>query len=247
LDADEARRGRATAIEEVRKHAHTPEDLAILSRFLDLQLRDGHNALAIDPPKRLLRLLLRAMKLLHLCSFEHEDVCCMLAHTSIYFRSTYKACGHQMDSQEVANAVVAQMFIAQSYIQDETCPLRVWHEHIFQGYCSLKTLNAVILKLLEIRAYSLRVDRKEMIKRYKLLSGKRKPGALTYGGRPTQHGKGSEQSNSSGRSSYSSSQQDEPSTLVQQRKTSPVTPVPETDITFRGICSVVCRNSVTLG
>ena len=99
------------------------------------------------------------MKLLHLCDFQHEDVCCILAHTSVYFRSTYKACGHQMDSQEGANAVVAQMFIAHSYIQDETCPLRIWHEHIFQKYCSVKTLNEVILRLMEIRAYRLRVDR----------------------------------------------------------------------------------------
>jgi hypothetical protein len=222
LGADEARRGRAAAIEEVRKYAHTPSDLAILSRFLDLQLLDGHNSLAIDPPKGLLRLVLRAMKLLHLCDFQHEDVCCILAHTSVYFRSTYKACGHQMDSQEVANAVVAQMFIAHSYIQDETCPLRVWHEHIFQKYCSVKTLNAVILRLIEIRAYRLRVDRKEMMKRYKYLCGSATH-ALRNGGLPTQHETGSEQTRSSGRSSHGSSPRDEPSNYVQPRETPQVT------------------------
>lgn len=171
LGADEVGRGRAAATEEVRKHAHTPADFAILSRFLDLQLLDGHNDLAIDPPKRLLRLALRAMKLLHLCDFQHEDVCRILAHSSICFRATYRACGHQMSGDEAANAVVAQMFIAHSYFEDETCPLWVWHDHIFQNYCSLKTLNEAILKLLAIRAYSLRVDRKEMMKRYEYLCG----------------------------------------------------------------------------
>jgi hypothetical protein len=222
LGADEARRGRAAVIDEVRKYAHTPADLAILSRFLDLQLLDGHHALAIDPPKGLLRLVLRAMKLLHLCDFQHEDVCCILAHTSVYFRSTYKACGHQMDTQEVSNAVVAQMFIAHSYIQDETCPLRVWHEHIFQKYCSVKTLNAVILRLIEIRAYRLRVDRREMMKRYKYLCGS-STHALRNGGLPTQHETGSEQTRSSGRSSHGSSPRDEPSNPEQQRETPPVT------------------------
>jgi hypothetical protein len=77
-----------------------------------------------------------------------------------------------MDGQEVANVMVALMFIAHSYIQDETCPLWVWHEHIFQKYCdSIKRLNAVVVRLLEIRRYRLRVDRKEMIQRCKYLSG----------------------------------------------------------------------------
>jgi hypothetical protein len=208
------------AIDEVRTHAHSPADLEILSRFLDLQLLDGHSELALDPPRRLLRLLLRAMKLLHLCNFHHEDVCCILAHTSLCFRSTYRACGHQMDSQEVSNAVVAQMFIAHSYIQDEICPLWAWHEHIFRNYCSMKTLNEVILKLLAIRAYSLRVDRKEMMKRYEHLCG------------------------SCGRMSSSSSPEDEQWSPVQERETGPVT---EADTTFRHICSVVFCNSRNLG
>jgi hypothetical protein len=218
LGADEARRGRATALEDVRKYAHTSADLAILARFLELQQLDGHTALAIDPPKGLLRHVLRAMKLLHLCDFQHEDVCCILAHTSVYFRSTYKACGHQMDSQEVANAVVAQMFIAHSYIQDETCPLRIWHEHIFQKYCSVKTLNEVILRLMEIRAYRLRVDRKEMMKRYKFLCGSTSHALLRNGGLPTQHETGSEKTRSSGRSSRGSSPRDEPSSPQQTRE-----------------------------
>jgi hypothetical protein len=162
---------RDRAIDEVRRHAYTPADLAILSRFLDLQHLDGHAAMATEPPKALLRLMLRAMKLLHLCQFQTEEICCILAHTSVYLRSTYKACGQQMDGQEVANAVVALMFIAHSYIQDEPCPLPVWHELIFQKYCSVRTLNAVILRLMEIRAYRLRIDRKEMMKRSKYLCG----------------------------------------------------------------------------
>jgi len=110
-------------------------------------------------------------KLLHLCDFQHEDICCIVAHTSVYFRSTYRTCGYTMDPTEVANAIVAQMFIAHAYVQDETCPLRVWHEHVFRKYCSVKTLNAVVMRLIEIRGYRLRVDRKDMLKRYKYLVG----------------------------------------------------------------------------
>jgi hypothetical protein len=202
--SDASARGRAKAIELVGKHAYSPADLGILARFLELQHLDGHNALAIDPPKEVLRLVLRAMKLLHLCDYLHEDVCCILAYTSVYLRSTYKACGHLMDSQEVANVVVAQMFIAHSYIQDATCPLRVWHEVIFQKYCSVQTLNAVIMRLIEIRGYRLRIDRKEMMRRYKYLCGSTTH-ILPNGGLPTANEKVSEkQKRSSGPSQISS-------------------------------------------
>jgi hypothetical protein len=168
---DDRKGGRAIVLEEVRKYAYCAADLGVLARFLDLQLFDGHKTIAVSPPKEVLRLVLRAMKLLHLCDFVHEDICCILAHTSVYFRSTYKMCGHQMDAQEVANAMVAQMFIAHSYVQDETCPLRVWHEHVFHKYCSVKTLNAVVMRLIEIRGFRLRLERKDMTKRYKYLVG----------------------------------------------------------------------------
>jgi hypothetical protein len=76
-----------------------------------------------------------------------------------------------MDSQEVANAMVALMYIAHSYIHDDNCPLRVWHENIVGKYCDLKTLNVVIVRLMEIRGYRLRADRKELMKRFKYLCG----------------------------------------------------------------------------
>jgi len=111
------------------------------------------------------------MKMLHLCDYTHEDICCVLAHTSVYFRKTFALCGHQMDNQEVANAVVAQMYIAHSYVQDETCPLRVWHSHLFAKYCNVRTLNTVVMRLLEIRGYRLKLDRKDLLKRYRYLLG----------------------------------------------------------------------------
>jgi hypothetical protein len=115
--------------------------------------------------------------------------------------------------------MVALMFIAHSYIQDETCPLWVWHEHIFQKYCdSIKRLNAVVVRLLEIRRYRLRVDRKEMMKRYKFLCGSTSHALLRNGGLPTQHETGSEKTRSSGRSSRGSSPRDEPSSPQQTRE-----------------------------
>merc|ERR1712113_372365 len=77
--------------------------------------------------------------------------------------------GSQMDHSEVGNVLVTLMFIAHCYVQDETCPLRVWHQHLFRKYCSLKTLNAAILRLLEIRQYVLRLETKELQRRFSYL------------------------------------------------------------------------------
>jgi len=172
LGSDERCITTRVSLEEVRKYAFCAADLGVLARFLDLTLHDAPTStLALEPPREMLRLTLRAMKMLHLCDYSHEDICCVLAHTSVYFRKTFTLCGHQMDKQEVANAMVAQMYIAHSYVQDETCPLRVWHAHLFHKYCNVRTLNTVVMRLLEIRGYRLKLDRKDMIKRYRYLVG----------------------------------------------------------------------------
>lgn len=182
LGSDERHLSSRAPLEEVRKYAFCASDVGVLARFLDLTM-DG--PLALEPPREMLRLVLRAMKMLHLCEYSHEDICCVLAHTSVYFRKTFALCGHQMDKQEVANATVAQMYIAHSYVQDETCPLRVWHSHLFHKYCDVRTLNTVVLRLLEIRGYRLKLDRKDLLKRYRYLVGTTSDGRMQ--GLPTQY------------------------------------------------------------
>jgi len=75
-------------------------------------------------------------------------------------------CGSVMDSSEVGNVLVTLMFVAHCYVQDETCPLHVWHQHLFRKYCPLRTLNAAIVRLLEIRRYVLRLDSQDLSTRY---------------------------------------------------------------------------------
>merc|ERR1719296_321040 len=71
-----------------------------------------------------------------------------------------------MDSCEVGNVLTTLMFIAHCYVQDETCPLHVWHQHLFKAYCPLRTLNVAILRLMEIRRYMLRLNQEDFDRRY---------------------------------------------------------------------------------
>lgn len=146
-------------IRPCRRHAHCVDDIYMLSIFLELtQLPD------IDPDS--VKLLLRAIKLLRLCNYSTEDVCSMLAHASAYFLDAYSKCGSTMDASEVGNILVTLLFVAQCYVQDEVCPLHVWHKHLFRKYCPLSTLNAAIIRLMELRGFIMRLEDEDLSYRY---------------------------------------------------------------------------------
>lgn len=154
-----------------RKYAHCADDVHMLSKFSELIRMPDTDAAYV-------RLLLRTLKLLHLCDYSVEDICSIMAHATRYFEDTWGICGNDMDASEVGNVIVALMYIAHSYIQDETCPLHVWHHHLFERYCPMSTLNAALFRLLEIRHFILRLHPADLEARYNFLLP---PGRLKLG------------------------------------------------------------------
>lgn len=142
-----------------REYAHSGEDINLLARVLELcRVSEADSETA--------KLLLRAIKFLRLCDYSSEDICSTLAHATAYFVDAFSLCGNQMDSCEVGNVLTTLMFIAHCYVQDETCPLHVWHQHLFKSYCPLRTLNVAIVRLMEIRRYVLRLEQDDFDRRY---------------------------------------------------------------------------------
>lgn len=119
-----------------------------------------------DADEYVIKLVHRAIDLLFRCGFAVEDICCVLAHTSAYFMDAFEFCGPRMEAREVGNILLVLMFLAHTYILDETCPLRTWHSNLFRGYCTVKTLNAACLKLLEVRGYILSVEPDDLHRRH---------------------------------------------------------------------------------
>jgi hypothetical protein len=130
-------------------------DAGILSLFLEL-------CKVNDVSSESMKLLLRTLRFLRSCHYSDEDICLVLAHASLYFPDTYAVAGHTMSLNEAGNVLVTLIFLAHCWVQDETCPLRIWHQHLFKQYCTLETLNAAVLRLMELRGYILRVDSKEV-------------------------------------------------------------------------------------
>lgn len=134
------------------RFAHIESDLEVLATWLEIA----------EVPRKLVdkylaRLLLKVLAFLHLCDYPMEDIVTILAHAGKYFADSQKLCGSAMDSTETANVLAVFVFLAHCIVEDETCPLSVWHRNIFSKYCTLATLNAAVLRLMEQRHYTLRV------------------------------------------------------------------------------------------
>jgi hypothetical protein len=167
---------RASQVESVRQYAHCKQDLLVLLRVVELASFDipryACSEIALqDGPADVLRLTLEAMKLLHLCDYAHEEVCCILAHATVYLVRVVNRCGEKMDNFEIGHVMVLLMFIAHSYLLDETCPLRIWHSHIMKDYCSVRVLNSAVFRLMYMRKFNLSVNDEDVRRRHAYLIG----------------------------------------------------------------------------
>lgn len=149
----------ARQIRPFQGYAHRTDDIYLLSRFFEL-------AEMSDVAGEAVKLLLRSLKLLRLCDYSVEDISSILAHASTYWLDTKKQHGCPTDMVEVGNVLVLLIFLAHTWVQDECCPLRVWHQHLFKDYCTVKTLNMAVMRLMQIRNHKLRVDEDELSHRY---------------------------------------------------------------------------------
>lgn len=114
-------------------------------------------------------LLGKTVTLLRACGYPLQDVCVILAHASVYYCDAIAVNGREMDPNEVAHVLVALIFLAHSYVEDNTCPLNVWHQRLCKDYCNLKLLNTAVMQLMKMRHWNLRVGDKDLSLRLSFL------------------------------------------------------------------------------
>lgn len=93
-----------------------------------------------------------------------------MAHASYYYDKSH-CIASNVDLEEIGYTVVLLIFIAHCYVEDETCPLKVWHKHIFRYYSPMSILNMALVKIMELHDYKLRMPEEELKKRYAALRG----------------------------------------------------------------------------
>lgn len=154
------RRGQSTCLppghwlREHERFAFTLEDLDLLAVYLELSKAPAERFASQKSAK----LILAMLRFLRSLDIPVQDICCLLAHASIYFKDIYPVIGHNMNREELANVLVLLVFLAHSHVHDETCQLKVWHRYLFKGYCNLPTLSKATMELMKRRDYKLRVD-----------------------------------------------------------------------------------------
>jgi len=116
-------------------------------------------------------LMRKAIVLLRSCGYPFQDVCVILAHASVYYNDAMAINGREMDPQEMAHVLIALTFLAHSYVEDNTCPLSVWHQRFCKDYCTLKLLNTAVMQLMKMRHWILRVGENEVALRLNFLQG----------------------------------------------------------------------------
>lgn len=177
-EADEEERARAAEVEplllvpETARYAHHKEDLLLVSRFARIISEHSSEAERKVKHEALFKTVLQGVRLMHLCDYAYADVVLVLAYASVYFKSTFEKIGHKMSEHEAAHVCVLLIYLAHSFLLDETCPLRCWQKHIFRKYCTLKVLDAALFRLFQIRKdYGLRITERELQGALQGLSG----------------------------------------------------------------------------
>lgn len=169
--------------ERLHHHCHDPQfDIPLMERLTEAVLANAdcpaaehlRSTESTEACQALLPIL-RCLRLLHLCGFVHSDVEVVVAHTMVYIEECLPqllGCSNKvMELQELSHIVCVLLFLAHSYASDKNCPLRIWQKHAFVHYCGIQTLNAAVLRLMELLGYVLRVEPEDLEVRLSYIRG----------------------------------------------------------------------------
>lgn len=171
--------------DDCRWYCYDPDfDLNLVARLVEVMGVKAECSLAaalsarfgssLDEIETNVKLILRTLRLLHLCGYPREDIEMIMAHAISYLESVFRINGAKpMELTEVAHIVVLLLYLAQTWVEDEALSLSVWHKHLFQNYCNLATLDEAIMVLLENVTYRLRIPDNCLKARLSLLQQER--------------------------------------------------------------------------
>eukprot|EP00747_Dinoflagellata_sp_TGD_P211198 gnl/TRDRNA2_/TRDRNA2_84398_c0_seq1.p1 gnl/TRDRNA2_/TRDRNA2_84398_c0~~gnl/TRDRNA2_/TRDRNA2_84398_c0_seq1.p1 ORF type:complete len:311 (-),score=51.11 gnl/TRDRNA2_/TRDRNA2_84398_c0_seq1:58-990(-) len=172
-------------LEFYRRTCHDPDfDLNLVARLIELMGIRGCFSLTDALAKRFdatseeaedsVRQMLKCVRFLHLCRYTNEDIEVVVAHASVYLQEVQSDMERKqepgMEMHQLGMVFCLLMYIAHTWVLDQTCSLSVWHKHLFAKFCSMKILNSATWRLLKRRDFVLRVEPEQLDKRLVFLS-----------------------------------------------------------------------------
>lgn len=127
----------------------------------------------VEDARAATKLVSKAVHLLLACGYPWEDVELIGAQASSYMERLLKGLREtgrpEMELMERAHVLCLLMYLSHTYVEDEHCPAKYWHQRLFVSYCNMRTMNAAVLSLLQNLGYKLRVEQTELEHRLALL------------------------------------------------------------------------------
>lgn len=102
-------------------------------------------------------LCLRVVLMLRSCDYAVLDLLCLFAITCCQLPEIWRRL-NVTDALERTHIGILQVFLAHSWLFDESCPIKEWHAHIFSHYCSFIHLNSALMKLFRLQEFRLFVE-----------------------------------------------------------------------------------------
>lgn len=119
-------------------------------------------------------LVVRTFTFLRNSGYSMEDICSVAAHGSVYFEDIFESRGAFMGPGEAAHTMVVCMFLAHSFVLDNSRSSRRWHRSLTAKYCSIHIFEEAIMHLMRIRNYRLRLLDPELRSRFSAFREKAK-------------------------------------------------------------------------
>ena len=109
------------------------------------------------------------IKLLRACHFCSDDIVLCFAYASSYASRVFPLMAGLLGNAEVVHILILLVFLAHSFMFDETCPMREWHKHIFRKYCTLKKMDTALFSVFSMLEFQLLVSSEDEVKYLQLI------------------------------------------------------------------------------
>jgi len=95
-----------------------------------------------------LRVIILCMRMMMACNYDKADLDVLFATALANLRTPWTSkLTARMGQQERMLVTLLHIYCAHSMVFDEFVPLSVWHEWLFQSFCSRKTMNVALKKV----------------------------------------------------------------------------------------------------
>lgn len=138
---------------KLNKFATAPGDVHLVMRFC--------REVNLNPIGQEAVVIISVIKFLHLARYAYEDILYILATAAASMKKVVPLL-EGIDSRQLAYICILQCYLAHCWLEDEACPLKLWHSHLLRSYCSFPEVEVATFRLFKIQNFKVAVTDEEL-------------------------------------------------------------------------------------